>query len=213
MPKYQRRKVLIFALIFILIAALVVCGVLFLTHRKKAEQGGKLGVAGLDCGKYTCIYVKRTSYQDTNFTVYNDSLLKDGTHVVDFGLENQEFDVPDYGIFDPYSMKYPTNTVTEQYLSEGQYNKRIDGYDSFQTNLTMTTIILRKGEHGKYGYAYTVVEFGKQPKPVKQDVQKYLDMIQSGKDISEAFKMNLSGDRLDQYIDKNNIKIYYNKKK
>lgn len=210
--KHQKRKAIVIVLVIAVAAALVFCGV-FLTHRKKAENGGELGVAGLDCGKYTCIYAKRTSYQDTNFTVYNDNYLKDSTHVVDFGLENEAFDVPDYGIFDPYSMKYPVNTVTEQYMSDGQYNKRIDGYDSFQTNLTMTTIILRKGRAGKYGYAYTFVEFGKNPRPVKQDVQKFLDMIRSGKDMSESFKMNLSGEKLDQYIDKNHIKIYYSKNK
>lgn len=189
------------------IAALIAVIVLFGTQPWQGKTDritGKIGTAKLDRGAYHTIYVKRTSYENTYFTVYNDVPQKGGTYLVDYGLEDKAYNVPEYGLFDPYDLKYPVNTVTEQYMDSAQYKKHIDGYSSFRADLTLTTIILRKSDHGKHGYAYTYAEFG-HPAPVHQDVQDFLDTIRSGKGLEETYKMNLEGEKLDQYIAVNKI--------
>lgn len=212
----KQKKILI---VILVLAAAVAAG-LILSHvlngQHKETPNGTTSVAGVDSGKYKVIYYKRTNYDNTMFVVAQDDLLRKNQHHVVYYPESVAGDkayseLNDYLDINPYDLKFKTNSIIVEYLSSSKYKDKVGGYESFQVSQAVTTIVMRKSEHSKYGYAYTFVDDGtggsSKPKTVKYEAQKFADQLNdSATGIKEASQMPEKGSDLDKYISQNKLK-------
>lgn len=145
--KREKRKI-----IFI-ITAVSIIAVIFGVLMNNRYAMSSLGDIKPISGKYKKVYYLQTEYKNAKFrTVFDEqSASNEDFHDVRIAVMNYEGEV-DGSITDG---SVPPNNVIEATLSPDEYKFLIDGYDLFNADLTVTTVLIPVDN---FVYMYTYLE-------------------------------------------------------
>ena len=145
--KRENRK-----MIFIITAVSIIAVVFGVFINSKQAMSGFGDIKPIS-GKYKKVYYLQTEYKNAKFrTVFDEqSPSNEDFHDVRIAVMNYEGEV-DGSITDG---SVPPNNVIEATLSPDEYKFLIDGYDLFNADLTVTTVLIPVDD---FVYMYTYLE-------------------------------------------------------
>ena len=218
MTRKEKRKIMfLIAIALLIFVTFIVFAVRYANNvedeNKEKGNVGKGTVIEKVNDSYDGIYYARTEYKDQDFRVVFDSPQKDDSHWIRYTLFDER-DIDDITELESYQPDVPVNTVIEEYLEDGEYQKKVGGRDLFTASQDVTTIIIiddtevKYEEPTTYGYAVTYVS-----NPGSESIEDQIERFaaeatnENGLGI-DAYALDLQGEELSQYLTANNFKKY-----
>ena len=191
--KQEKRK-----MIFI-ITAVSIIAVIFGVLMNNRYAMSSLGDVKPISGKYKKVYYLQTKYKNEKFrTVFDSpSASNEDFHDVRIAVMSYEGEV-DGSITDG---SIPPNNVIEATLSPDEYKFLIDGYDLFNADLTVTTVLIPVDD---FVYMYTYLEPIDPKKLARRSANNLNSHIDSNS--QDGVLMEMPRSELNDYIKKYKFK-------
>lgn len=194
-------------IIIILILIFVITGIILVVkHRASGKKYEKIKDITINTGKYTDIYWKRTKYKAETFTVLRDSAASGNVYHVLYAAPEatEKKSGKDLEFCNSFSPEIPANTLMDQYISPGEYKKKIDGYEVFEDSETVTSVILMT-KYSDWALGYQYAE--ESPSSVKGLVKTTLKKAEELGDEANRIDMK-NRKEIENYVKKNGFKRF-----